>query len=137
MTDTEYRKPLPRPTAISAPFWEAAREGRLIVQHCSKCGDAQHPPRPLCLECWNDVLEWKSATGLATVYSYTVAYRTSTKGYRDDTPYVVAIVETDEGARMTTNITGCDPTDVEVGMRVAVVFDAVTDVVTLPRFSPA
>lgn len=136
MTAEDYRKPLPRPTAISKPFWDAARESRLVVQSCVACGHVQHPPRPLCLACWGDALEWREASGLATVYSFTAAHRTSTKGYRDDTPYVVAIVDTDEGARMTTNIVGCDPAAVHVGMRVEVIFDAVTDTVTLPRFSP-
>ena len=137
MTGDDYRKPLPRPTATSKPFWDAAHEGRLLVQGCPSCGHVQHPPRPLCLSCWDGALEWREASGFATIYSFTVAHRTSTKGFRDDTPYVVAIVETDEGARMTTNITGCDPASVRIGMRVAVVFDAVTDAVTLPRFSPA
>lgn len=136
MTGSDYRKPLPRPTAISAPFWDAARQNQLLVQVCTSCGHAQHPPRPLCVACWGRALEWREASGLATVYSFTVAHRTSTKGFRDDTPYVVAIVETDEGARMTTNIVGCDPSAVHIGMRVETMFEAATEAVTLPRFTP-
>lgn len=133
----DYRKPLPRPTAISKPFWDAAHEGRLVVQTCTDCGHCQHPPRPHCLSCWSDALAWKPASGKGQIYSFTVAHRTSTKGFRDDTPYVVAIVETEEGARMTTNIVGCDPKSLAVGMPVAVVLDHVTDTVTLPKFTPA
>lgn len=133
----DYRKPLPRPTAISKPFWDATHEGRFVVQSCADCGHAQHPPRPHCLSCWSDTLEWKPASGKGQIYSFTVARRTSTKGFRDDTPYVVAIVETDEGARMTTNIVGCDPASLQIGMAVEVVLDRVTDTVTLPKFTPA
>lgn len=135
--EQEYRKPLPRPTAISKPFWDAAHAGRLVVQSCKACANTQHPPRPLCLSCWSDALEWKSASGRASVYSFTVAHRTSTKGFREDTPYLVAIVETEEGAHMTTNIVGCDPAEVHIGMAVEVVLDRVTDTVTLPKFTPA
>lgn len=134
---SEYLKPLPRPKAISQPFWDAAKAGRLDLQTCTKCGNAQHPPRPLCLECWSGALEWKTASGLATIYSFTTAWRSSTKGFRDETPYVVAIVETDEGARMTTNIVGCAPADVSIGMRVRAVFVRATDEITLPKFAPA
>jgi uncharacterized OB-fold protein len=133
----EYRKPLPRPTQLSQPFWDAAKHGELVVQTCTSCGSAQHPPRPLCLQCWSDALEWKIASGQATVYSFTVAYRSTTRGFREETPYVVAIVELDEGARLTTNIVGCKPDEVSIGMRVEVTFSTATDAITLPKFAPA
>lgn len=133
----EYRKPLPRPTALSQPFWDAAQTGTLAVQTCTACGHAQHPPRPLCLSCWSADLEWKSASGAATIYSFTIAHRSATRGFRDETPYVVAIVELDEGARMTTNIVGCAPDAVHIGMRVHALFERATDEITLPKFAPA
>lgn len=133
----EYRKPLPRPTAISKGFWDAAHDGRFVVQSCTACGHNQHPPRPLCLSCWSDRLEWKPASGKGQIYSFTTAHRTSSKGFRDETPYVVAIVETEEGARMTTNIVGADPASLRIGMAVEVVLDRVTNAVTLPKFTPA
>lgn len=132
----EYRKPLPRPTALSQPFWDAAKQGALLVQACATCGSVQHPPRPLCLQCWSDTLEWATASGEATVYSFTIAHRSTTRGFRDDTPYVVAIVELDEGPRLTTNIVGCAPDAVGVGMRVKAIFEPATDAVTLPKFTP-
>ena len=133
---TEYTKPLPRPRDISRPFWDAARDGRLIVQSCTACGHAQHPPRPHCLNCWSKALEWREASGLATIYSCTTAWRSSTRGFRDETPYVVAIVETDEGARMTTNIVGCPPDQVEIGQRVRVLFERANDEISIPKFTP-
>lgn len=132
----EYRKPLPRPTELSQPFWDAAKRGELIVQSCTACGTVQHPPRPLCVQCWNNALEWKSVSGEATVYSFTVTHRSTTRGFREDTPYVVAIVELDEGARLTTNIVGCAPDQVRIGMQVKVVFSPATDTITLPKFTP-
>lgn len=132
----EYRKPLPRPSALSQPWWEAAHDGRLVVQTCGVCGAAQHPPRPLCLTCWSDDLAWAPASGEATIYSFTVAHRSTTRGFREDGHYVVAIVELAEGARMTTNIIGCAPDEVRIGQRVRAVFDPVTETVTLPKFTP-
>jgi uncharacterized OB-fold protein len=134
---SEYRKPLPRPTATSKPFWNAAKEGRLEVQACGKCGALQHPPKPICASCWSDALEWRACSGRGTVYSYTVAYRPSTRGFREDVPYVVAIVELAEGPRLTTNIIGCPPGEVRVGMAVEAIFDAVTESATLVKFRPA
>jgi uncharacterized OB-fold protein len=134
---SEYRKPLPRPSVISQPFWDAAKEGRLVVQACGDCGGVQFPPKPLCANCWSRALEWRTCSGRGAVYTYTVAHRTSTRGFREDTPYAVAIVELAEGPRMTSNIVGCLPEDVRIGMPVEAVFDPVTPETTLIKFRPA
>jgi uncharacterized OB-fold protein len=134
---SEYRKPLPRPTVISQPFWDAAKAGRLIIQACADCGATQFPPRPLCANCWSTAVEWRACRGRGVVYTYTVAHCTSTRGFREDTPYAVAIVELDEGPRMTTNIVGCPPEAVSIGMAVEAVFDPVTPETTLIKFKPA
>jgi uncharacterized OB-fold protein len=132
----EYRKPLPRVTDLTRPFWDGAKNSELLVQTCRRCGSGQYPPRPVCLQCWSDELEWKRASGGGTIYSHTTAYRTSTKGFREDTPYVVAIVELDEGPRMVTNVVGCAPDDVHVGQAVRAVFHRATDDITLVKFTP-
>lgn len=131
-----YTKPLPEPTAASSPFWGAAREHRLLIQRSRKTGEAVFYPRLVSPFGADDELEWFQASGRGTVYSYTVAYRPTAPQWASDTPYVIAIVELDEGPHLTTNIVGCDPADVEIGMRVVVEYDDVTPEVTLVKFRP-
>ncbi len=134
---SDYRKPLPQPSVFSRPFWDAAKRGELVFQYCTQCSHVQHPPRPLCQSCWSDALAWKADAGRGTVYTLTVVHRSTTRGFRDDTPYIVAIVELANGVRMTSNIVRCKPDEVRIGMAVEVLFDAVTADCTLPKFAPA
>ncbi len=123
MIDTASAKPQPRPTRDSAPFWEGLAAGELRLQRCKPCGALQHPPGPVCRECWSDVIEWTTAGGAGTIYSYTVVHRTTTPGFAADTPYIVAIVALAVGPRMTTNIVDCAIDSVRIGMPVRAVFD--------------
>ncbi len=131
-----YTKPLPEPTAASRPFWEAAREHRLLIQRSRKTREAVFYPRLVSPFGPDDELEWFEASGRGTVYSYTVAHRPTAPQWAGDTPYAIAIVELDEGARMTTNIVGCEPADIQIGMRVVAEYDDVTPDVTLVKFRP-
>lgn len=131
-----YEKPLPVIDPESAPYWAALREGRLILKRCRDCGRHHFYPRALCPNCHSDALEWSDARGTGSVYSYTVARRPAGPAFKADVPYVVAVVELDEGARMMTNIVTDDVESVRIGQRVAIHFDAVTESVTLPRFRP-
>jgi uncharacterized protein len=129
---SEYHKPLPSPTPTSRPFWEAARRHQLSLQRCAQCGVYIYYPRERCPNCFSDRLNWEPVSGRGKVYSYTVVRRASSRSFADQ-PYVLAIVELDEGARMTTNIVA-DPKDVKVGVPVAVYFDDVTPEHTLVKF---
>ena len=131
-----YHKPLPKPTATSAPFWQAAHQGRLELQYCSKCDSFQYYPRPICANCWNEAVEWRRCSGRATVYSYSICNIPGLPSFKGDTPYLVAVVELEEGVRMTTNIVGCAATDVSIGMPVEAVFERVTEEHTLIKFRP-
>lgn len=133
----DYRKPLPRPTAASMPFWEAAKRHEVQIQRCGQCGANIFYPREVCPECLASDLQWVKVSGKGTVYSYTVAQAPTHPAFADDVPYVIAIVELAEGPRITTNIVGCEPEDVRVGMPVEVTFDDVTPEVTLIKFRPA
>lgn len=140
MTDTaahDYRKPLPEPTPVSRPFWDAAREGRLLIQRSRRTGRAVFYPRAVSPFGPDDELEWFEASGRGTVYSYTVARRPTAPAWAEDGPYVIAIVELEEGAHMTSNIVECDPDRVRIGMPVEAVFEAVTPEFTLVKFRPA
>jgi uncharacterized OB-fold protein len=132
-----YTKPLPEKSAAALPFWEAANQDTLKIQRCRSCNAAQFYPRDLCRECWSRELDWISCSGKATVYSYTICRLPPHPGFEEDLPLVIAIVELEEGVTMTTNIIGCDPEQVEIGMPVEAVFDHVDEDTTLVKFKPA
>jgi len=132
---SEYFKPLPKPSPTSRPFWEAARKHELKLQKCGACNRFIYYPRDRCPNCFSDQLSWQPVSGRGKLYSYTTVHRASTRSFAD-APYVLAIVELDEGPRMTTNMTV--PQDqLKVGMPVTVVFDDVTKDHTLVKFKPA
>jgi uncharacterized OB-fold protein len=132
---SEYHKPLPKPTPTSRPFWEAARRHELSLQRCAACKAYIYYPRERCPHCFSDRLAWERVSGRGKVYSYTVVRRASSRSFADQ-PYVLAIVELDEGPRMTSNIVAV-PESVKVGMPVVVQFDNVTPEHTLVKFKPA
>lgn len=131
-----YEKPLPVLDPESQPYLDALKQHRLLLKHCRACQRSHHYPRELCPHCHSDDLEWKQAAGTGRIYSYTVARRPAGPAFKADTPYVVALVELDEGARLMTNIVTADVESVRIDQRVAVQFDDVTPDVTLPKFRP-
>jgi uncharacterized OB-fold protein len=139
VTDTtrSASRPVPRPTELSKPFWDAARRHELRIQQCTSCGRHVFYPRLSCPHCGARALEWVPVSGNATVYSYTVARRATHPAFADRVPYVIAIVELDEGPRMTTNVVGCAPDDVKIGMRVRATFEDMDDDIALVNFEPA
>jgi uncharacterized OB-fold protein len=126
--------PLPRPTALSRPHWDGCAEGRLRVQRCAACARYVFIPQPFCPECQRGPLAWVDSTGRGTVYSYTIVHRAPRPEFA--VPYVVAIVELEEGWHMLSNVVGCAPEALRVGLPVEVVFEREGDVV-LPRFRPS
>lgn len=130
-------KILPKPTKISAPYWEACREGRLTIQRCQACGAYAFYPVYMCPQCTGLDLAWTEVSGRGSVYSCTVVERPATPAYRDDVPLAVALIELDEGPVMMSNVVGADPYSVRIGDRVRVAFKPMSDTVTLPVFEPA
>ena len=128
---------LPSPDDETRPFWDAARERRLLIKRCAACGRAHHYPRPFCPYCWSRDVAWEQARGTGTVYTFSVVHRNDLPPFNERLPYVAAIVELDEGPRMMTNIVDCDVDEVSVGMAVEVDFRAIDDTVTIPVFRPA
>lgn len=127
--------PLPIPDAETAPFWDAARDGRLAYQRCADCGVAIFYPRLVCPHCLSDRLDWEDSAGAGTLYSVTVVYR-APAAFRDLVPYAVALVDLDEGFRMMARIDANDPNALKIGDRVAVRFLPQVDGVALPVFAP-
>jgi uncharacterized OB-fold protein len=133
----DYKKPLPRVDEESRGYWEAIVRHELYFQRCRSCGTKRFPPRAVCPVDLSSDTEWVRASGKATVYSFTVTHQNQAPGFGESLPYVLAVVELDEGPRMMTNVVGCAPDEVRIGMRVEVEFDDVTPEVTLAKFKPA
>ena len=135
MADTRpYKKHLPRIDEESRGNWEALARHELYFQRCRDCGKKRFYPRAVCPSCLSSATEWVRASGRGTVYSFTVTHQNQAPGFREELPYVLAIVELEEGVRMMTNVVGCAPDRVRIGMAVEVVFEDVTAEITLPKF---
>ena len=131
-------RPIPPMSAMTRPYWDAARNGELVLQHCSDCDHKVFPPRAHCPSCGSAGLAWQPVSGNGVIYSYTVAYRPPHPVFAEQCPLAIAIVELDEGPRMMTNIVGCEPADLQVGMAVRVAFEPIDDSeVVLPVFTPS
>jgi uncharacterized OB-fold protein len=131
MSET-YNKPLPQITPLDRPFWDAARENRLVVQACPDCGDMRFPPSPICPKCLNAEQTWQPCSGRATLESWVDFHRAYWAGFNDALPYRVCLVRLAEGPLLVSNLMG--DSDAAIGAALHVVFDKVTDDITLPKF---
>ena len=133
----KYEKPIPKMSPWSKPFWDGCKKHELLIQKCKNCNKFVFYPKIICPFCLSENLEWVRASGCGKVYSYSVIYSYQPEVFSDDVPYVIAIIELDEGVRMMSNIVECDPETVKCGMDVGVVFEKITDEFMLPKFRPA
>lgn len=127
--------PLPTPTPVTQPFWDAASEHRLLLQRCVG-GHTFYYARSHCPVCLSDEVTWVEASGQGRLYSYTVARRPQSADFAEDVPYIIAAITLAEGPRMTSLLVEADPDEVEIDGEVEVVWDDVTDSVSLPYFRP-
>ena len=116
---------LPEPfvNADSEAYWAAAKEGRLVLQQCADCGHVEFMPRHVCPKCWSENRTWTDAAGTGTVHSFSIVHRAPLPAFREDCPYVVALIDLDEGPRMMTNIVGDGACQVAIGSEVEVCFE--------------
>jgi uncharacterized OB-fold protein len=133
----ELAPPLPRPSVESEPFWAAVQRGELRFQRCTRDGKLFFPPSSRCPRCWSREWTWDAVSGRGQVFSFVTFQRSYHPGFRSALPYVVAIVELDDGVRFTTRLVSVRPEDVRIGMRVEVVFTQAADGILLPLFRPA
>src|SRR5690606_17937493 len=110
-------KPMPLATAISAPFWDGRKAGRVMLQQCNSCEGWVFYPRGHCSHCWSHDLGWKEVSGAGSLNTYTVARVPALPAFASAEPQILAVVELDEGVRMNTALIGLDPEQIEVGMR--------------------
>jgi uncharacterized OB-fold protein len=133
----------PAPTAAIRPavnqdtefFWSGTRAGELRIQRCGGCGLLRHPPGPMCPECGATKPTYLVSEGRGEVFSYVVHHHPKVPGKQ--VPFVVALVELDEGVRMLGELDGVAPDDVHIGLSVEVGFRAVDDDLTMPYWRPA
>jgi uncharacterized OB-fold protein len=128
------QRPVPVPDEISAPFFDGARQGRLMLQYCRTCDHWSFPVRERCPHCFAAGLEWREASGRGSLYTFTVMHQVMNPGFASEVPYNIAQIDLEEGVRMTANIVGIGNDALRVGMPLEVVFEAD---VSLPKFRPA
>ncbi len=133
-----YKKPLPKPDPITAPFWESLKAHAMKIQRCNDTGKFFFYPRGLSPFTLSDNISWEPVSGRGVVHAFTIVYQNRDPAFAEEVPYVVAIVELEEGVRLMSNLVEVepDPAHVWIGMPVEVVYDDVTDEITLPRFRP-
>jgi uncharacterized OB-fold protein len=135
----EIRHPRPGVDWETRAYWEGCGRGELVLQRCRACGTTQHRPRALCVSCLSDEIEHFVASGRGTVHSYTVTHQNQTPAFREAVPYVLAYVDLAEGVRILSNVVGCTPEEVKIGLPVRVEFTEPTEPageIAIPRFRP-
>ena len=131
-------KPLPKPTPDTQPFWDAVKRHQLLLPKCKACGQLHYFPRPFCPYCFSWDLEWIQCSGNGKLYSYVINHRPA-PGFEEEAPYVIAVVELDEGPRMLSNLIDIEPTPeaVQVDMPVEILFQDVNEELSMFKFRPA
>jgi uncharacterized OB-fold protein len=137
MTQERYAKPLPKVTRLSRPFWEGAKRHELLLLNCNGCGKVWFPPSSCCPQCLSTDIAWKPSSGRGKVWSWIVMWQRYFPAFEGDIPYNVAYVELDEGPKLMTNLVDVAPEAIRCDMPVEVVFEDVTEEISLPKFRPA
>ena len=133
---SRYTKPVPAITPELEPFFAAARRHQLVVQRCTGCGTYRFPAREICSECLSNKSEWVPVSGKGEVFSFNVMHQVYHPGFAEEVPYAVVVIKLAEGPKMISNLVGVKPQEVKIGTRVRVVFEDITDEVSLPKFAP-
>jgi uncharacterized OB-fold protein len=134
----DYPGPIPKPTPETQPYWDGAKRHVLMVQRCGACGRHYFYPRPLCPHCLSRDVSWVQVSGRGRLHTFTINYRPPKK-FPTQSPIIIGIVELEEGPRLMTEIVGAtpDPATLRCDTPVEVIFEDITDDITLPKFRPA
>jgi uncharacterized OB-fold protein len=134
-TGPEFR-PAPPATELTDPFWAGGLSGELRLQQCANCGHIRYPISTICPVCWSADCVWTPLSGRGTVQSHIVFERAYHEAWADQVPYVVALIELDEGPVLVSNVVGVQPSAVRVGQPVTVTFARRSATAALPQFTP-
>jgi uncharacterized OB-fold protein len=131
-------RPIPRPNTYmnTQPFWEAAKNGKLVIQYCKDTGKPQFFPRPVSMANGKRNLEWREVSGRGKVYSFTNTF-SAWPGHEDRVPYLVALVELEEGVRILANLFNVKAGDVKIDMPVKLYWEKLSEDINYPAFEPA
>ena len=121
----------------SKPYFEATKENKLVIQYCSHCNKYQFYPRVFCMNCFSDQIDWVESTGNGKVYSYSVVHKTAIAEMKDKVPYIIALIDLEEGVRLMSHVVDIVEEDLVVGLDVSVVFREEIEGYKLPQFVPA
>jgi len=127
---------VPVPTSLDQEYWDACRQGRLVVQRCSGCRRLRFFPSLGCPHCGSDQLTWERVSGRGRIYSWVVVHPPVLPAFAGKVPYNVVLVELEEGVRMVSSLVDCPNDRIAIGMPVEVLFEPLTDEITLPKFRP-
>jgi uncharacterized OB-fold protein len=136
-SESTYAKPLPALQGLAGEFYAWCAKGELRFQVCESCDTWRHVPREMCAECGSMRWQWKRSSGRGRVFTWTTTNVPLHPAFKGATPYAPVVVEMDEGVRIVSELVDTKPDDITIDMPVAVVFDAVTPEVTLPKFKRA
>jgi uncharacterized OB-fold protein len=130
-------RPLPKINAYmdTAPFWKAAAEGKLMIQFCKDTGQPQFFPRPVSMATGKRNLEWRTVSGKGTVYTFSTHWN-AWPGHEDRAPYIVALVQLEEGVRILCNLLNVKPEDVKIDMPVKLTWEKLSEEINYPAFEP-
>jgi uncharacterized OB-fold protein len=134
MTGDTPSRPLPETDGKMRTFWEAAQQGKFVVQHCGRCGAYRFPAAECCSACLASELSWIETSGRGVLHSFVVVHHALDPYFAARAPYIVADVKLAEGPHITTTIVGASPSELRIGERVEVTFEAVTEAIRLPVF---
>ena len=118
------------------PFWDGAKQRRLVLQKCSDCANVWYPIGPACPACFSMKFEWSEMSGRGELHNYVVYHKAWTPWLEKQVPYAVIQVELEEGPRLTTNLLECDIAHIKIGMPVEATYQDITEEITLVQFRP-
>jgi uncharacterized OB-fold protein len=122
-------------TSIEAlPYWEGVAQKKLLLQRCASCNAIRHYPRPMCPHCHSMASKWEPASGVGTVYSWTITHQTGLPGFSDRVPYTLVTVDLAEGVRMLAPLLDVSMEDLRTGLPVKVIFEQQSDDTVIPVF---
>lgn len=122
---------------LDEAFWSYCSRRELRFQRCDSCGAWRFLPRYMCAHCGSTDYTWAEARGRGAIYTWTVVHQAMHPAFAADVPYVVAVVELEEGVRLATRLVGCQPDDLHLGKQVRLVFRDLGEGVVAPWFEPA
>jgi uncharacterized OB-fold protein len=126
--------PLPQPSIETEPFWTGVQERKLLMPKCDACGTISFPPTVACGVCEKTDFTWTEMSGNGKIYSFVVYHRVYHPSFKDKVPYVVGVVQLDEGPRIISNIINLPTTEVTCEMPVRVVYEDQRDGYLIPKF---